>query len=601
MTTAATPKRAKSQEKIPRASGGNNNNKRTKTRNNKNNHNNNKVQHEVVFEERIYRGIDTAAVARNDTALRNGAGNNGGDATATATATVSLPVAVRSCWPKLFPTMSSAKKTIRKGIVFVNHNTTNTNTNTSASAKQNRPHTVQNPSGGGGEMNDSKGNNNNNNNNNIHDDGQNPRKGKCDTFVVVGDGILRKLPSTNDEFRNRGPTTNEIVARAIGGNLNVAYLDRYLAVVVKPHGMPVHKIVDRDGGSGVAVHVAATANDNASDREDARGGDSSNKSSISSKVVSMHELLLHCLPPLADDVVDPLRRPAPIHRLDRPTYGLLIVARTKPSARFLSKAFEERSGSLVKRYRAIVYGHLPGIVNGSVDGDGDGDFQGGGGTLVRSSLSGKACLSEYRIVKRLVVVVPRRQVPPSSNDGASSQASIEPQTITVQAAASSPQILLTLVDLVLHTGRKHQLRRHMASLGHPIVGDARYGSGSNRNDEKALSIALSGCATTRSGSDRDCLPPNSNIDTTPFVWVPLLLAAVDITFPHPLGSSSESSSNSGSSSIIHPSEDGQNNNYVMATDAVHSFDASRGTLRVAIDMPESMRNILRMNERQLRR
>ena len=84
----------------------------------------------------------------------------------------------------------------------------------------------------------------------------------------------------------------------------------------------------------------------------------------------------HCYDPnenINDGENDHFRRPAAIHQLDQQTYGLLIVAKTRPTARFLSNTFGERSKSLVKRYRAIVHGHF----DTTADND-DGDVGRGG-------------------------------------------------------------------------------------------------------------------------------------------------------------------------------------------------------------------------------
>jgi 23S rRNA-/tRNA-specific pseudouridylate synthase len=653
------------------------------------NRNRNRNKQKAVFEETIYRGVGldvavavaSAATAPND----NGTGSRSShvsNSTASFASIISvpLPVAVRSCWPDLFPTMSSAKKSIRKGIFFVKHSNENANSksnlNSNANANASRPNKIKankriNSTIRGKEwkkidLTDYQ-----------NDDDQqlllSPQKGKGDTRIFVGDTLLRKLlpatsttvvmtddPNNDDDnnnaqqrqyqqlqrFRTRGPSTDDVISRAIGGKLQLAYLDPHLAVVVKPHGMPVQKVLllpvtDRKSGGKAGTVVAATtatANDN-------DGVDSSSKnSSNNSRVISMHELLLHCLPPLLprpqrpqqqqqqsphsaddrtgkqssnsndididsnDDCVgsggsdDPLRRPAAIHRLDRPTYGLLIVARTRPSARFLGRVFEERTETLVKRYRSIVHGHLPGII---IDGDNDDDKASGkcnendngsisgdanpskrdGGTFVRSSLSGKDCLTEYFIVKKLVV----------AGDGGGFHPKVQPPSPAASAATRSkaPQqqqkLLLTLVDLVLHTGRKHQLRRHMASLGHPIVGDTRYG---RSKDDEILSNALVSSllvATTTTTTITNTAKQQLSL--------PLMLAAVEITFPHPLGASSSSCSVTMAARTVTDSNSSSNEakyKYcVMAKDSKHSFDASRRTLNVAISMPDSMQYILR--------
>jgi hypothetical protein len=116
-----------------------------------------------------------------------------------------------------------------------------------------------------------------------------------------------------------------------------------------------------------------------------------------------------------------LYRPQEIHRLDAETGGLLVCAKTAPALRVLSAAFRQRA--VKKRYRALVRGALDGCGR------------------VTLELGGKACWTEFRAV-------------------------------AVHASALCGSV--TTVDLWPHTGRLHQLRRHMALIGHPILGDVKY-------------------------------------------------------------------------------------------------------------------------------
>lgn len=122
-----------------------------------------------------------------------------------------------------------------------------------------------------------------------------------------------------------------------------------------------------------------------------------------------------------------------VHRLDRPTSGIMVLARTSAAARVLSAQFRERTVS--KQYIAVVEGTLRGI-----------------GTW-----------TDY-IVKR------ERQpslVPPDDPEGKRAQ-------LDWQALARTEK--RTLVQVQLKTGRPHQIRLQASGRGHPVVGDARYGA-----------------------------------------------------------------------------------------------------------------------------
>ena len=119
---------------------------------------------------------------------------------------------------------------------------------------------------------------------------------------------------------------------------------------------------------------------------------------------------------------DALPRAQAIHRLDFPTSGVLLLGKTHASVIALNRLFAERQ--VVKTYLAITIGGLH-----------------GSGT-VSPEIDGKASLSHYQVIKKVG----------SERFGS-----------------------LNLTRLSPHTGRKHQLRKHMASLGCPILGDATYG------------------------------------------------------------------------------------------------------------------------------
>eukprot|EP00873_Tetraselmis_striata_P037104 jgi/Tetstr1/457368/TSEL_043971.t1 len=129
----------------------------------------------------------------------------------------------------------------------------------------------------------------------------------------------------------------------------------------------------------------------------------------------------------ATSVPGALWRPRTVHRLDSPTAGVLCCAKSREALRQLSAAFSGRRAH--KRYRALLVGRLEG---------------------------------------RGVVETPLK----SLDNGHMQEA--ETEYAAVAHTESGRWGCLTTVDLWPHTGRTHQLRRHMAGLGHPILGDKKY-------------------------------------------------------------------------------------------------------------------------------
>ena len=158
------------------------------------------------------------------------------------------------------------------------------------------------------------------------------------------------------------------------------------------------------------------------------------------------------------------KRPELVHRLDRDTSGVILAAKTKPAAGFLGKALQARR--LVKSYVALVSA-APEPRQGVID-----------VPLVRQEIGRESYM----------------RVAAPETPGA--QASLS-RYRTVAASEEG-----ALVELEPKTGRMHQLRVHMASIGRPLVGDARYGG----------ALTFAGRAAPR-----------------------LMLHAAKLTFPHPEG------------------------------------------------------------------
>ena len=142
--------------------------------------------------------------------------------------------------------------------------------------------------------------------------------------------------------------------------------------------------------------------------------------------------LLARFPELAD-VGDPLR-PGVVHRLDRGTSGLLMVARSEVAYASLVSQLAERSAS--RTYLALVWGHLDapsGVIDAPI-GRAQRDR-----TRMAVSAAGREARTRY----------------------------------DVRHAYSSPADV-TLIECTLETGRTHQIRVHLGAIGHAVVGDERY-------------------------------------------------------------------------------------------------------------------------------
>jgi len=159
----------------------------------------------------------------------------------------------------------------------------------------------------------------------------------------------------------------------------------------------------------------------------------------------VNALIHHCGDSLSG--IGGVKRPGIVHRLDKDTSGVMVVAKTDKAHKALSEAFADhgREGDLKRAYVALVW-NIPARMAGTVD----------------------APLG--RAADRV-----RRAVVPENRDDA--RHAVTHYTVLERyGQADSRSVEAALVECRLETGRTHQIRVHMAHIGHSVVGDPDYGT-----------------------------------------------------------------------------------------------------------------------------
>jgi 23S rRNA pseudouridine1911/1915/1917 synthase len=190
--------------------------------------------------------------------------------------------------------------------------------------------------------------------------------------------------------------------------LKVVFEDDEIIVIDKPRGMVVHPAAGRTTGTLV------------------------------------NALIAHCGESLSG--IGGVRRPGIVHRLDKDTTGLLVVAKTDRAHAKLAAQFADhgRTGPLRRGYLAFVWG-APDRPRGTIEAPIDRHSHARDKMAVRPG--GREAITHWQVLERY----------PAGDD------------------AGKP--VASLIACTLETGRTHQIRVHLAHIGHPLIGDSVYGPG----------------------------------------------------------------------------------------------------------------------------
>jgi len=187
--------------------------------------------------------------------------------------------------------------------------------------------------------------------------------------------------------------------------LKIVYEDDSIIVIDKPKGLVVHP---------AAGHASGTL---------------------------VNALIAHCGASLSG--IGGVKRPGIVHRLDKDTTGLMVVAKTDKAHHALSRQFAEKAeGPLKRGYLAFVWG-VPARPKGTID----------------VPLGRHPHARDRQAVR---------------DDG---RAAVTHWQLLEQFPGSDGKPVAALLACTLETGRTHQIRVHLAHAGHPILGDATYGTG----------------------------------------------------------------------------------------------------------------------------
>ena len=174
-------------------------------------------------------------------------------------------------------------------------------------------------------------------------------------------------------------------------------------------------------------------------------------------------------------------RPGIVHRLDKDTSGVILVAATQDMYEHLKDAFLERK--VKKEYIALVYGRLEkqhGVIETPI-GKSKSDFR---KQTTKDPVESKEAVTEYKVLEYLPAAPttpPRIHSAPLLVQEGNTAAAASPPFKGGVPERSEGEVVgasvdnYTLILVKLHTGRTHQIRVHLSSIGHPLMGDELYG------------------------------------------------------------------------------------------------------------------------------
>ncbi len=203
--------------------------------------------------------------------------------------------------------------------------------------------------------------------------------------------------------------------------LDIVFEDGHVLVLNKPAGLVVHPGAGRQDGTLV------------------------------------NALIAHCGDSLSG--IGGVKRPGIVHRLDRLTSGLMVVAKTDRAHRSLSEQFAAhgRDGRLHRQYRGFAWNRF-----------------------VRPTLFADGRIGRHPTSRRKMAIVPEPHGREAVTHAMRAAEYAPPDRDADRSAApheAVPGLIVTEFTAVLETGRTHQIRVHLTALGHPLLGDPVYGRG----------------------------------------------------------------------------------------------------------------------------